>query len=95
MIALLAFTVNFGWLRSWFPTIPQIVIIALNPGTVLVAIYMAWSLWTLGRSGSIRQSAIALFTCFLAGFIVLTAMGSIFRGPNWHFYWLPGQWPVH
>jgi len=95
VIALLAFTVNLGWLRAWFPTIPQIVIIAFNPGTVLVAVYMAWSLWTLRRSGSIRQSAIALFTCFLAGFIVLTAMGSIFRGPNWHFYWWPSQWPIH
>jgi quinol-cytochrome oxidoreductase complex cytochrome b subunit len=95
VIALLAFTVNFGWLRAWFPTIPQIVIIAFNPGTVLVALYMAWSLWRLRASGSIRQSAIALFTCFLAGFIVLTAMGSIFRGPNWHFYWWPSQWPSH
>ena len=95
VIALLAFTVNLGWLRAWFPTIPQMVIIAFNPGTVLVAVYMAWSLWMLRRSGSIRQSAIALFTCFLAGFIVLTAMGSIFRGPNWHFYWWPSQWPVH
>src|SRR5579883_2176902 len=95
VIALLAFTVNFGWLRAWFPTIPQIIIIAFNPGTVLVAIYMAWSLWMLGRSGSIRLSAIALFTCFLAGFLVLTAMGSVFRGPNWHFYWWPSQWPIH
>ena len=95
VLALLACTVNFGWLRTWFPTIPQIVIIVLNPGTVIVALYVAWSLWELRRTGSMRMSAIALFTCFLAGFIVLTAMGSIFRGPNWHFYWWPSQWPVH
>jgi quinol-cytochrome oxidoreductase complex cytochrome b subunit len=95
VLALLAFTVNFGWLRAWFPTIPQIAIIAVNPGTVIVALYMAWSLWILRRTQSLRMSAIALFTCFLAGFIVLTAMGSIFRGPNWHFYWWPSQWPVH
>lgn len=95
VIALLAFTVNFGWLRAWMPTIPQMAIIIFNPGTVIVAIYMAWSLWILRRSGSVRMSAIALFTCFLAGFVVLTAMGSIFRGPNWQFYWWPSQWPVH
>ena len=93
--ALLTFTVNFGWLRAWFPTIPQIAIIILNPATVIVAMYSAWSLWVLRRTGSIRLSAIALFTCFLAGFVVLTAMGSIFRGPNWHFYWWPSQWPTH
>lgn len=95
VLALLTLTVNYGWLRAWFPTIPQIFIIAINPGTVIVAMYMAWSLWVLHRSRSVRMSAIALFTCFLAGFLVLTAMGSIFRGPNWQFYWWPSQWPVH
>ena len=95
VLALLAVTVNFGWLRTWFPTIPQIAIIVLNPATVIVAMFSAWSTWVLRRTGSIRMSAIALFTCFLAGFVVLTAMGSIFRGPNWHFYWWPSQWPTH
>ncbi|MBI4874898.1 MAG: cytochrome b N-terminal domain-containing protein [Acidobacteria bacterium] len=95
VLALLALTVNFGWLRAWFPSIPQLVIIALNPGTVIVALYAAWSLGELRRTGSVRLSAIALFTCFLAGFVVLTAMGSIFRGPNWQFFWWPSQWPVH
>jgi quinol-cytochrome oxidoreductase complex cytochrome b subunit len=95
VLALLVFTVNYGWLRAWFPTIPQIAIIAINPGTVIVGFYVVWSLWILRKMRSLRMSAIALFTCFLAGFIVLTAMGSIFRGPNWHFYWWPSQWPVH
>jgi hypothetical protein len=95
VIALLVFTVQFGWLRSWFPRIPQLVIILVNPATVIVAFYAAWSLWVLRRSQSLRLSAIALFTCFLAGFAVLTIMGSVFRGPNWHFYWWPSQWPAH
>jgi hypothetical protein len=95
VLALLALTVNFGWLRGWFPSIPQLVIILFNPGTVIVAIYMAWAIWILRRTSSVRLSAIALFTCFLAGFAVLTAMGSVFRGPNWTFYWWPSQWPVH
>ena len=95
VLALRVLTVNLGWLRNWVPGIPQLVITALNPGTVIVGIYMLWSLWILRRTGSTRMSAVALFTCFLAGFIVLTAMGSIFRGPNWQFYWWPSQWPVH
>jgi quinol-cytochrome oxidoreductase complex cytochrome b subunit len=95
VLALLVFTVNFGWLRNWFPDIPQLIITVVNPGTVIVVLYAAWSLWVLRRTTSIRLSAVALFTCFLAGFVVLTAMGSIFRGPNWDFYWWPSQWPVH
>ena len=95
VIALLTVTVNYGWLRNWFPSIPQLVITAVNPGTVIVTMYAAFSLWIQARTRSLRMSAIALFTCFLAGFIVLTAMGSIFRGPNWQFYWWPSEWPVH
>jgi len=87
--------VNFGWIRNWWPSVPQLIITAINPGTVIVALYAAWSLAVLRRAGSVRMSAIALFTCFLAGFVVLTAMGSIFRGPNWQFYWWPTQWPIH
>ncbi|MEZ6082923.1 MAG: cytochrome b N-terminal domain-containing protein [Phycisphaerae bacterium] len=36
---MLAFTVKFGWLRDWEATaqVPQIVITAINPGTVFVA----------------------------------------------------------
>ena len=39
VLGLLALTVNFGWLRTWFPTIPQVAIILLNPATVIVALY--------------------------------------------------------
>ena len=27
--------------------------------------------------------------------IVLTIIGTHFRGPNWDFYWSPAQWPGH
>jgi quinol-cytochrome oxidoreductase complex cytochrome b subunit len=94
-IAMVALPVNFGWLRNWFPTIPQIWIIFINPGTILTALYAIWSVYELKRSGSTRMAAIALFTCFLIGFIILTTVGTIFRGPNWDFYWWPSQWPVH
>ena len=40
---------------------------------MIVAMFSAWSLWVLRRTGSIRLSAVALFTCFLAGFVVYRA----------------------
>ncbi|MCP4403717.1 MAG: DUF4405 domain-containing protein [bacterium] len=95
ILALLAFTVNFGWLRTWFPTIPQLIIIFVNPGSFIVLIFAWWSFHTMHRTHSSRMAAIALFTCFVVGFIMLTIMGTYFRGPNWDFFWSPSQWPVH
>jgi quinol-cytochrome oxidoreductase complex cytochrome b subunit len=87
--------IRYGWLREWFPDIPQLVITAINPGTVLTVIYAAYSLWLVRRFNSARAGALALFTCFLCGFVVLTIIGTYFRGPNWHFYWSPSDWPAH
>ena len=42
-----------------------------------------------------RMSAIALFTCFVVGFVVLTIVATFFRGPNWEFHWSEATWPVH
>jgi quinol-cytochrome oxidoreductase complex cytochrome b subunit len=90
-----AFAIRFGWLREWFPAIPQLVITAVNPGTLLTLIYGGYSLWLVRRYDSTRAGAVGLFTCFLCGFILLTAIGTYFRGPNWAFYWSPADWPVH
>ena len=90
-----AFAIRFGWLREWFPAIPQLIITAVNPGTVLTGIYAAYSVWLVRRYDSTRAGALGLFTCFLCGFILLTAIGTYFRGPNWTFYWSPSDWPVH
>ncbi len=90
-----AVPVNFGWLRNWFPDINQIVVILINPGSLLTAAYAAWSLLVLHRTGSTRLGAIALFTCFVVGFVILTYVGTNLRGPNWDFYWSSADWPVH
>ena len=92
---MLAFTTNFGWLREWFPDIPQIVITFVNPGTVLVVLFCAWSVATVRLTNSTRMGAIALFSCFLIAFIILTYFATVHRGPNWRFYWWPSMWPVH
>jgi quinol-cytochrome oxidoreductase complex cytochrome b subunit len=87
--------IRFGWLREWFPQIPQLVVTFINPATLLTAIYALYSIWCIRRYQSARAGALGLFTCFLCGFLVLTIIGTYFRGPNWVFYWSPADWPKH
>ena len=95
VLAVEAFAIRFGWIRQWWPNTPQLVITFLNPGTVLTFLYAAYSVWCLRKYNSTRAGALGLFTCFICGFVVLTVVGSYFRGPNWDFYWSPSQWPGH
>jgi hypothetical protein len=91
----LVFTVRFGWIRDWFPGIPQMVITFVNPGTLLIAFCMMWSLWMTHKHNSIRIGAIAMFTCVVVVFIILTYFATVHRGPNWNFYWRMSEWPTH
>lgn len=86
--------VRYGWFRDWFPDIPQLLIMLVNPATLSALFYILWAVWIRRRTGSSRLSAIALFTCIMTGFIIYTAIGIWFRGPNWEFYWSSSQWPV-
>ncbi|NOX58338.1 MAG: DUF4405 domain-containing protein [Planctomycetes bacterium] len=97
VVGMLCFTVKFGWLRDWEATahVPQIVITAFNPGTVFVALFALWSIVVVKVTRSTRMGAIALFTCFLVGFVILTYFATVHRGPNWDFYWSQSDWPVH
>ncbi|HUF47842.1 MAG TPA: cytochrome b N-terminal domain-containing protein [Vicinamibacterales bacterium] len=90
-----AFVINFGWLREWYTDVPQLVVTAVNPGTIITAIYAGYSVWLVRRFNSTRAGAMGLFTCFLCGFVILTVIGTHFRGPNWDFYWSPSEWPGH
>ncbi len=94
-LGMLIFTVNCGWLRNWFPQIPQLVITFVNPGTVLVVLFIAWSIYCMAKYKSTRMAAISLFTCFLVSFIILTYFATVHRGPNWDFYWSKAHWPMH
>ena len=93
-VGLLAFTVKFGWLRNWYPDIPQAVIMVFNPGTVFVVACALWSLLLVWTTNSTRMAAIGLFTCFLVCFLILTYFATVHRGPNWEFYWSMADWPV-
>jgi quinol-cytochrome oxidoreductase complex cytochrome b subunit len=95
VLAVEAFAIRFGWIRQWWPEAPQLLITALNPGTVIAAAYALYSLALVRRYDSTRAGAIGLFTCFLCGYVVLTVIGVHFRGPNWEFFWSPSQWPGH
>jgi quinol-cytochrome oxidoreductase complex cytochrome b subunit len=95
VVAMLVFTVNFGWLRNWYPSLPQIVITFVNPGTVMLAIFSGWSLMVTQRTNSTRMGALAVFTCFLVAFVILTYFATVHRGPNWGFYWSQADWPTH
>jgi quinol-cytochrome oxidoreductase complex cytochrome b subunit len=95
VIAIEALAIRFGWLREWWTEVPQILITIVNPGTILTLLYALYSLRQVRRYDSTRAGALALFTCFLCGFFVLTLIGYHFRGPNWEFYWSPSQWPGH
>jgi quinol-cytochrome oxidoreductase complex cytochrome b subunit len=95
VVGMLAFTINLGWLRNWFPNIPQLVITLVNPGVVFLLVFMVWSLMIARLTNSTRMGALAVFTCFLVSFTILTYFATVHRGPNWGFYWSPSEWPSH
>ena len=95
LIALLVFVINFGWFRTWWPNVPQLLITLINPGTIWVGFMIAWSFIVIRKTGSTRMGAIALFTLFLVSYVILTYVGTELRGPNWDFYWSKSQWLVH
>ncbi len=92
-VGILFVNVKFGWLGDWFGNIPQLIIILVNPATVLTLTFILWSSIVKRKYGSTRYTAMALFTCAMVSFVILTAVGILFRGPNWEFYWLKSQWP--
>jgi hypothetical protein len=95
VLAIEAFVIYFGWIRQWWLGTPQLLITLVNPGTLLTALYAVYSVRCLRKYNSTRAGALALFTCFVCGFVVLTVIGTYFRGPNWDFYWSPSEWPGH
>jgi cytochrome b-561 len=95
VVAVETLAIRFGWIREWWPAAPQLLITFVNPGTVLTVLYGVYSVWCVRRYDSTRAGALALYTCFLCGFVVLTVVGVHFRGPNWGFYWSPADWPRH
>jgi len=95
LIGLLAFAIKQGWLRTWWPDTPQLIIVLINPGTIWTGFVVLWSLFIIHKTGSTRNGVIAMFTLFLISFLIFTYLGTELRGPNWEFYWSKSQWPIH
>jgi quinol-cytochrome oxidoreductase complex cytochrome b subunit len=95
LVGILAFVITFGWFRNWWPNVPQLLIILINPGTIWVGFMIAWSILVINKTGSTRMGAIALFTMFLLSYVIFTYLGTELRGPNWELYWSKSQWPIH
>jgi len=92
-VSMLALAIGFGWPGSWTGGAGQFVIHFINPGTILMLMFMVWSLVVKHRYHSSRMGAIAIFTCFFIAVVVLTYFAWVHRGPNWGFYWWPTLWP--
>ncbi len=99
-----ALAIRFGWIRGWFAGTrlgpwfadpPQLLIIFINPATVIALLFSAWSIWVYRATRSTRLAAVALTAAALIGFVILTWIGTVHRGPNWDFYWRQSDWPVH
>ena len=91
-ISILTLTIGFDWPGLWLGGIRQSVIHFINPGTLLVLMFVVWSFFVLHRYQSTRMGAIAFFTCFFIAVVVLTYFAWGHRGPNWDFYWWPLSW---
>lgn len=86
--------IRFGWLREWFPGISQWFVMLLNPATITASLFIAGAEITRRKLNSTRMASLVLFTSAFVALVVFTAVGIWFRGPNWEFFWSPGQWPV-
>ena len=73
--------------RKLVPGAPQIWVDLLNPGTILIALFAIGSLYTWRRTGSSRMGALALYSYFLAAYLIYTVIGLYFRGANWAWIW--------
>jgi hypothetical protein len=65
----------------------------LNPATGLLVAMAVLFIAVKRLSGSSRKASLALFTCFVTAFIILTVVGTWLRGPNWDFFWPWQSWP--
>lgn len=84
--ALIVLNTRFG-VRKLYPDAPQALIDLVNPGTAMIAGVVAASLITGIRTRSWRLAAVVVFTGFAVAEIVLTTIGTLFRGPNWGWVW--------
>lgn len=82
--ALIFLNMKYG-IRVLYPSAPTILVDFINPATILIGITAIISVIIGVRTRSWRLAAMMIFTSFVIGFLVLTIIGTLFRGPNWGF----------
>jgi len=85
-LGLLYLNTRFG-LRRFFPEATQGVVDLLNPATLLLVGVAVFSIIVGRRTHSRRLAAIALFSSYVSGYVLLMVIGTFFRGPNWDWVW--------
>jgi len=93
--AMLALVVGLDWPKNWSGTTMQLVVHFINPGTLLLLLFIGWSIFISKQHQSARMGVIALFTCFCVAIIVFTYVAWGHRGPNWDIYGWPLAWQYH
>ncbi|MBI2941324.1 MAG: menaquinol-cytochrome C reductase [Chloroflexi bacterium] len=75
--------------------IPEVIISIVVPVAVMIG--LSWLLVILIRpmQPNAREILIALFTGFVAVYVVLTIIGTAFRGPGMHLFWPWAMPPRH
>jgi len=86
-ILFVGISVGFGWIKDWFPSSPMVFSMIVNPASLVMIIFILWSIWIKKRTSSYRMAAIALFTCSIVSLLIFTVIGIWFRGPDWTFVW--------
>ncbi|MDP2936332.1 MAG: hypothetical protein Q8O86_07575, partial [Dehalococcoidia bacterium] len=69
--------------------IESVIPVVLMVGLPAVLLYLVSAIW--GRVNT-REKMIALFFGFVATYLVLTIIGTAFRGPGMHLFW-PWEMP--
>lgn len=77
--------VKFGWVRDWWPGVPQWLVMIFNPAILSAISYIVYAQIIRKRTGSSRMAAIALFSMAIIALILYTIVGIWFRQANWEF----------
>lgn len=76
--------------RVFYPDSPQWIVDIFNPATAIVGVMAAMFFLILFITKSTRQASMGLFSAYLSAYLVLTLVGTIWRGPNW--VWVGPEW---
>lgn len=93
-VGLTALSEGQGWFGHRPEGFMKVVDMVVNPAAISATCCIVWGVVVRKRTGSTRLSAMALFTFGFTAYVVFTALGLWFRGPDWQFFWPGADRPV-